>query len=54
MTDVCCLQEVWWRGLCARMLEIYGRRFKLWCSGKRDGLVDVGVMVKEELCRKGK
>ena len=26
-----------------------GRRFKLWWSGKGDG---VGVMVKEELCEK--
>ena len=26
------------------------RRYKLWWSGKGDGVVHVGVMVKEELC----
>ena len=27
-------------------------RYKLWCSGKGDGVCGVGVMVKEELCEK--
>ena len=27
-----------------------GRRYKLWWSGKGDGVDGVGVMVKEELC----
>ena len=41
MIDVCCLPEVRWRGLCARMLGM-----KLWWSGKGDGVGGVGVMVK--------
>ena len=47
-----CLQEVRWRGKGARMLVIKGRRYKLWWSGKGDGVGGVGVMVKEELCEK--
>ena len=30
MVDVCCLQEVRWRGKDPRMLEMDGRRFQLW------------------------
>ena len=52
MIDVCCLQEVRWRGLCASMLGMKGRRYKLWLSGKGDGIGGVGVIVKEELCEK--
>ena len=52
MIDVCCLQEVRWRGQCARMLGMKGRRYKLWLSGKGDGVGGVGVMVKEELFEK--
>ena len=32
------------------MLWLKGRRYKLWWSGKGDGIGGVGVMVKEELC----
>ena len=32
------------------MLVMNGRRYKLWWSGKGDGVGGVGVMVKEELC----
>ena len=49
---MCCLQEVRWRGQGARMLEMKGRRYKLWWSVKGDGVGGVGVMVKEELCEK--
>ena len=28
------------------------RRYKLWWSGKKDGVGGVGVVVKEELCKK--
>ena len=52
MNDGCCLQEVRWRGQGARMLEIKGRKYKLWWSGKVNGVSGVGVMVKEELCEK--
>ena len=51
MIDVCCLQEVRWRGQGDRMLGMKGRRYKLWRSGKGDGVGGVGVMV-EELCEK--
>ena len=32
------------------MLGMKGRRYKLWWSGKGDGVGGVEVMVKEELC----
>ena len=35
MIDECCLQEVRLRGHGARMLGMKGRRYKLWCSGRR-------------------
>ena len=31
-----------------------GRRYRLWWSGKRDGVGDVGVMAMEELFYKGR
>ena len=34
------------------MLVMKERRYKLWRSGKGDGVGGVGVMVKEELCEK--
>ena len=52
MIDVCCLQEVRWRGQGARMLVMKGRRYKLLWSGKGDGVGGVGVMVKDGLCEK--
>ena len=51
LIDVCCLQEVRWRGQGARILGMTGRRYKPWWSGK-DGVAGVGVMVKEELWEK--
>ena len=50
MIDMCCWQEVRWRGQGARMLGMKGRRSKLWWSGKGDGVGTVGVIVKDELC----
>ena len=35
--DVCCLQEVRWRGQGAWFLSVKGRRYKLWWSGNSDG-----------------
>ena len=49
---MCCLQEVRWRGQDVGMLGMKGRRYKLWWSGKGDGVGCVGVMVIEELCEK--
>ena len=34
------------------MLGMKGRRYKLWWSGKGDGVGGDGVMVKEEMCEK--
>ena len=34
------------------MLGMKGRRYKLWWSGKGDGVIGVGVIVKEKLCDK--
>ena len=50
--DVCCLQEVRWRGQGAWFMVVKGRRYKLWWSGNSDGTGGVGVLVKEELCEK--
>ena len=50
--DICCLQEVRWRGEGARFLGVKGRRYKLWWAGNEDGYGGVGVLVKEELCEK--
>ena len=52
MIDVCCLQEVRWRGQGARMVVMNGRRYKLWWFGKGDEVCGVRDMVKEELCEK--
>ena len=49
---MCWLQEVKLKGQGARMLGMKGRRYKLWWSGKGDGVGGVGVMVKEELREK--
>ena len=35
-----------------RVLGMMGRRYRLWLSGKGDGVGGVGVKVKEELCEK--
>jgi len=39
--DVCCLQEVRWRGQGAPFLAVKGRRYKWWC-GNSDG---VGIVM---------
>ena len=45
MIDVCCLQEVRWRGQGVRSLGMKQRRYML-LSGKGDEFGGVGVMVK--------
>ena len=49
MIDVSCLPDVRWREQGARILGMNGR-YKLWWSGRGDGVGGVGVMVKGELC----
>ena len=44
--------EVRFGGQGTRMLEMEGCRYKLWWSGKGDGVGGVGVMEKGELCQK--
>ena len=50
--DMCCLQEVRWRGQEARFVGCRDRRYKMWLSGNNDGIGGVGILVKEELCEK--
>ena len=47
--DVCCLQEVRWRGKGARFIGVKGRRYKLWWCGRDDKTGGVGILVKKEL-----
>ena len=47
---MCCLKEVRWTELGARMLGMKGRRYKLFWSRKGDGVDGAGDVVKEELC----
>ena len=49
--DMCCLQEVNWRGQGARFVCCRGRRYKLWWSGNNDGIGGVRILVKV-LCEK--
>ena len=50
--DVCCLQEVRWRGEGAHFIGVKGRKYKLWWCGNDDKTGGVGILVKEELCEK--
>ena len=52
--NVCCLQEVGWRGHGSMMLWMVGRRYKLCWSEKGDGFDGVGVMVLEEVVEIGR
>ena len=47
--DVCCLQEVRWRGQGPwfRGMKLKGRRYKLWWSGNSDGMRGVVGAVRE-------
>ena len=43
MIDVCCLYDVRWRGQVFEILEIEGRKYRLWWSG--NGVGGVGGAV---------
>ena len=47
--DVCCLQDVRWRGEGARFIDVKGKTHKLWWCGIDDKTGGVGILVKE-LC----
>ena len=47
--DVCCIQEVRWKGEGARFVGTLRRRYKLWWSGNDAGFRGVGILVKEEI-----
>ena len=47
--DVCCIQEVRWKGQGARFVGTLGQRYKLWWSGNDAGFGGVGILVKEEI-----
>ena len=49
MIDVCCSQEVIWRGQGARIQRMKGRRYKLWWFRKGDGVGGTCAMEKQEL-----
>ena len=47
--DVCCIQEVRWKGQRARFVSTSGRGYKLWWSGNDTGFGWVGILVKEQI-----
>ena len=50
--DLCCLQEVRWRGCGARLMGLQCRKYKFLWSGNHEGYGGVGVLVKEGLYAK--
>ena len=48
--DVCCLQEVRWRGKGTRFIGVKGRRYQLWWCENDDKTGGVEILIKEELC----
>ena len=47
--EVCCIQEVRWKGQGACFAGTSGRRYKLWWSENDAGLGGVGILVKEKI-----
>ena len=45
--DLCCLQEVRWRGASARMINGKDSRYKLFWVGNKEGTAGVGVLLAE-------
>ena len=44
--DVCCIQEVRWKGQGARFVGTLGRRYKLWWSGND---TESGILVIKKI-----
>ena len=49
--DMCCLQEVRWRGQGTRFVGTRNWTYKLQWSGNNNG-IGVGILVKKELCER--
>ena len=47
--NVCCMQEVRWKGQGARFVGTSGRRSKLWWSGNDAGSGGFGILAKKEI-----
>ena len=47
--DICCVQEVRYKGDGARTFGVNEEKYKLWYSGSREGLYGVGIMVRQDL-----
>ena len=50
--DMCCLQEVRWRGQGTRFVGTRNWTYKLRWSGNNNGIGGVGILVKKELCER--
>ena len=49
--DICCLQEVWYRGEGTISVGANNDKFKLWHSGGEGGENGVGTFIKSEQLR---
>ena len=49
--DVCCMQEVRWKGQGARFAGTTGRSYKLWWSENGAESGGVGILAKEKIFR---
>ena len=49
--DVCCMKEVGWKSQGARFVGTSGPRYKLWWSGNYVGSEEIGILVKDKICR---
>ena len=50
--DLCCLQEVRWRGASACMIVGKDSRYKVFCRGKENGNGGIGILLAEEWVEK--
>ena len=50
--DLCCLQEIRWRGASARMIEAKDSHYKILWVGNENGTGGVGILLSEEWIKK--